>query len=70
MLGSLGVPEILLLLLVVLLLFGTRIPSVMRSMGQGISEFKKGLKDSESGGETDGAKTDSAAELPEAGSGS
>ena len=29
--------------LVVLLLFGNRLPSVMRSMGEGVSEFKKGI---------------------------
>lgn len=31
--------------LVVLLLFGNRLPSVMRSLGQGMNEFKKGLED-------------------------
>jgi sec-independent protein translocase protein TatA len=35
----------LLILVVVLLLFGNRMPSVMRSLGQGIVEFKKGLAD-------------------------
>jgi sec-independent protein translocase protein TatA len=30
--------------LIVLLLFGTRLPSVMRSLGLGVTEFKKGLK--------------------------
>ncbi len=35
--------------LVVLLLFGNRLPSVMRSLGEGITEFKKGIK----GGESD-----------------
>ena len=29
--------------LVVLLLFGNRLPSVMRSLGQGVTEFKKGV---------------------------
>lgn len=29
---------------VALLLFGTRLPSVMRSLGFGITEFKKGLR--------------------------
>lgn len=42
MLGSLGPPEILLILIVVLLLFGAkRIPDVMRSFGEGLKEFKK-----------------------------
>ena len=39
-----GFWEILMLTLVVLLLFGNRLPSVMRSLGQGITEFKKGVK--------------------------
>ena len=30
--------------LVVLLLFGNRLPSVMRSLGQGMMEFKKGVQ--------------------------
>jgi sec-independent protein translocase protein TatA len=36
--------QALILLLVVLLLFGNRLPSVMRSLGEGITEFKKGMK--------------------------
>lgn len=32
-------------LVVVLLLFGNRLPGVARSLGAGITEFKKGLKD-------------------------
>lgn len=44
-----GLPQILIVGLVVLLLFGNRLPSVMRSLGEGITEFKKGIK----GGETD-----------------
>ena len=39
---SLGLPEIIVILLIVLLLFGAkRIPEVMRSLGQGLKEFKK-----------------------------
>ncbi len=45
--GSLGFKEILLVVLVIVLLFGARrIPELMRSMGQGIREFKGGLKES------------------------
>ena len=40
----LGTPEILVVLLVVMLLFGNRIPGMARSLGQGIVEFRKGLK--------------------------
>lgn len=36
--------EILILLVVVLLLFGKRLPSVMGSLGRSIVEFKKGLR--------------------------
>ncbi len=36
--------QALILLLVVLLLFGSRLPSVMRALGEGITEFKKGMK--------------------------
>lgn len=44
--GSLGWPEILLLLLVVLLLFGAkRIPDLMKSMGKGVKSFKQGLNE-------------------------
>ena len=31
--------------IIVVLLFGNRLPSVMRSLGQGMTEFKKGLND-------------------------
>jgi sec-independent protein translocase protein TatA len=43
----LGQTEMLIILVIAVLLFGTRIPSVMRSMGQGITEFKKGMKDTD-----------------------
>jgi len=39
--------EWVVILVVALLLFGRRLPEVMRSMGRGISEFKKGLHDVE-----------------------
>jgi sec-independent protein translocase protein TatA len=43
---NIGGPEILLIALVVLLLFGaSRLPKLGRSMGQSIKGFKKGLKD-------------------------
>jgi len=34
----------LIFLLVVLLLFGNRLPSAMRSLGRGVIEFKKGME--------------------------
>ena len=43
--------EIWIILAVVLLLFAHRIPTMARSMGSGIVEFKKGLKEGEGGAE-------------------
>ena len=37
-------PELIVILVVALLLFGKRLPEVGRSLGQGLVEFKKGLK--------------------------
>ena len=46
---ALGKPEIVLIALVVLLVFGgKKIPELMRGLGKGVSEFKKGVKDFES----------------------
>lgn len=36
--------EILIVALIALLLFGNRLPSIMRSLGLSITEFKKGVK--------------------------
>ncbi len=41
-----GIWELLVILLVVLLLFGAQnIPKLMKGMGQGVGEFKKGLRE-------------------------
>ena len=40
---GLGPMEMIIVGVVVLLLFGNRLPSVMRSLGQGVTEFKKGV---------------------------
>ena len=44
-----GGVEIWIILAIFLILFGHRIPSMARSMGSGIVEFKRGLKDPGSG---------------------
>jgi sec-independent protein translocase protein TatA len=46
MLWALGTGEIILIALVVLLIFGgKKIPELMRGIGKGVSQFKKGIKD-------------------------
>jgi len=41
---GLGTTELLILGAIVLLLFGSRLPKVMRSLGEGIVEFKRGVQ--------------------------
>lgn len=51
LIGGLGATELLLIVVVILLLFGGRkIPELMRSLGEGIREFKKASR-GESGDE-------------------
>jgi sec-independent protein translocase protein TatA len=57
-LPSFNGPEVLIVGLIALLLFGNRLPSVMRSLGKSVTEFKKGI----SGIEED---IDNAAKPPE-----
>lgn len=44
MFGMPGGIEWIIILVVALLIFGRRLPEVMKSMGKGIVEFKKGIK--------------------------
>lgn len=47
-LGSIGWQEILVILLIILLLFGGRkIPELMRGLGKGVRSFKQGMKEVE-----------------------
>lgn len=46
-LPNLGAPELIIIGIVMLLLFGRRLPEVGRSLGQGIVSFKKGLREVE-----------------------
>ena len=41
---GLGPLELVIVAGVILLLFGSRLPKVMRSLGQGIVEFKRGVQ--------------------------
>jgi len=46
--GNLGSTEIIIIALVILLLFGGRkIPELMRGLGKGVSQFKKGMSEIE-----------------------
>lgn len=46
LLFALGTGEIILIALVVLLIFGgKKIPELMRGLGKGVSQFKKGIKE-------------------------
>jgi len=41
---GLGTVELMIVAGVILLLFGSRLPKVMRSLGEGIVEFKRGVQ--------------------------
>lgn len=43
-LGPIGMPEMIILGLLGVLIFGKRLPEVGKSLGKGIVEFKKGLQ--------------------------
>jgi sec-independent protein translocase protein TatA len=58
---DLGAPELLIILVVVLVLFGgAKLPKLARSLGQAQSEFRRGLKD----GETPGKDRDPGTDTP------
>ncbi len=43
-LGSIGMPEVLIIALIVLLLFGgKKIPELMKGLGKGVKSFKDGV---------------------------
>jgi sec-independent protein translocase protein TatA len=48
MFGSVGMPELIIGLVVILLLFGAkRVPELARGLGSGVREFKKGTQEGE-----------------------
>ncbi|PID59273.1 MAG: twin-arginine translocase TatA/TatE family subunit [Ignavibacteriae bacterium] len=48
MFGSLGAPEIVLIIVAIVLLFGAKkIPELAQGVGKGMKEFKKAIKDVE-----------------------
>ncbi|MBQ7061694.1 MAG: twin-arginine translocase TatA/TatE family subunit [Bacteroidales bacterium] len=49
LLGVIGGPEIIIILLIVLVLFGgKKIPELMRGLGKGVKEYKNAVNDIES----------------------
>jgi sec-independent protein translocase protein TatA len=58
--GMPGPVELLIIAGILLLLFGGRLPSVMRNLGRGVVEFKKGIQGVEEEIEkaTDGGEAD------------
>ncbi len=55
-------PDMLIIGFIFLVLFGSRMPSVMRNLGKGVTEFKKGV----AGIEDDEAPQDTARKVQEA----
>lgn len=55
--GSLGVTELLVIFVILLLLFGaSKIPQLGKGLGEGIKNFKKGLKGDEPGSDSEPGK--------------
>jgi len=45
---SLGVPELIIIFLIIIVLFGaSRLPQIGKGIGEGIRNFKKGMKEGE-----------------------
>ena len=58
MLRNLGLPEILLIVAIIALMFGgKKIPELMRGLGSGVKEFKKAAQGEEDGKPADDKKS-------------
>lgn len=57
-----GLPELLIILVIVLLIFGaTKVPNIARSLGKSINEFKAGVKEGDPKDKTATTATDAKA---------
>jgi sec-independent protein translocase protein TatA len=62
---NLGFPELLLILVIVVLLFGVRkLPELGRGLGEGIKNFRSSMKDGASGDSTNGSAADARKDNP------
>ncbi|MGD8439799.1 MAG: twin-arginine translocase TatA/TatE family subunit [Holophagae bacterium] len=60
MFGSLGLPELLIILAIVILIFGVnKLPRLGKGLGEGIRNFKDSVKNSESENGETASKADS-----------
>lgn len=51
MFGPIGIPELIIILVIILLLFGaSRLPEIGRGLGKGIKNFKESTKDDDKNG--------------------
>lgn len=65
MIGGIGVPELLIVLVIVLVIFGaSRLTDIMGALGKGVSEFRKGSEMSKEEPKKEEAKPDSKTETP------
>ena len=56
---SLGVPELVIIFLIIVVLFGaSRLPGIGRGLGEGIKNFKKGIKGDEAERLDEGEKSE------------
>lgn len=55
MFGTLGLPEMLVILLIIILLFGaSRLPEIGRGLGKGIRNFREAVREGATGDKKDG----------------
>ena len=60
MFGQIGLPELVIILAVVLLLFGVgRVSQIGKELGSAVGSFRKGLNEENEVAQTKGTKTDS-----------